>query len=134
MGAGDALHDFPDSLVVGGVVVAVGLVDGGERGLVEPDGGHGQSAVLGQVGQVGGDELGRSRKGEVAAALGPGLEGVPGGGVHLSGVVGDAAVQGLSEALDVGAGEGVGGGGRHGLGGRVAGGEQGGFEGHNWTP
>ena len=86
------------------------------------------------MGEVGGGDLGRSRQGEVAAGLGPGLEGAPGGGVHLPGVFGDAAVQGVLESLDVGAGEGVGGGGRHGLGGRVADGEQGVFEGHNWTP
>ena len=84
--------------------MAMGFVDGGERGLVQSDGGHRQPAVLGQVGEVGGNELGRSRQEEVAAGLGPGLEGAPGGGVHLSGVFGDAAVQGLLESLDVGAG------------------------------
>ena len=105
VGAADALHGFVDSLVVGGVVVAMGFVDGGQGGLVQADGGHREVSLLGQVGQVGGDERGRSRQGEVAAALGPGLEGPPGGGVHLSGVFGDAAVQGLSQPGQVVGGE-----------------------------
>ena len=82
--------------------MAMAFVDGGERGLVQADGGHRESAVLCQVGEVGGGDLGRRRQGEVAAALGPGLEGAPGGGVHLSGVLGDAGVQGVAESLDVG--------------------------------
>ena len=102
MGPGDALHDSADSLVVGGVVVAVGLVDGGQGGFVQADGSYREAAFFGLVGEVGGDDLGRSRQVEVASAQGPGLEGPPGGGVHLSGVVGDAVVQGLADALDVG--------------------------------
>ena len=105
VGAGDALHDSSDSLVVGGFVVAMGFVDGGQGGLVQSDGGHREGAVFGQVGEIGGDELWRSRQGEVASGQGPGLEGPPGGGVHLSGVFRDAAVEGLSEALDVGGAE-----------------------------
>ena len=45
------LHNLLYPLVVGGVLVA--------GGLVEPDGGHGEAALLGQVRQVCGDQGGR---------------------------------------------------------------------------
>ena len=48
------------ALVVGGVFVAVGLVDGGQGSPVETHGGYRHSSFLGQVGQVGGD-AGRER-------------------------------------------------------------------------
>ena len=62
VGPGDALQHPSDPLVIGGTVVSGSLVHGCQGGLVEADGGHGEVAVIDQVGQVGGDQLGRRRQ------------------------------------------------------------------------
>ena len=68
-----------------------------QGGLVEAYGGHGEAAVVDQVGQVGGDQLGRRRQGQRCQGIGPGLEGAPGGAVGGASVVGDAVGRGASE-------------------------------------
>ena len=49
------MHNLFHALVVGGVLLASSLVKRGDGGSVETDGGHRDAALLGQVGQVGGD-------------------------------------------------------------------------------
>ena len=112
VGPGDALEHPPDPLVVGGVGVAVGPVHGCQGGLVEADGGHREPALLGQMGEVGGDQGRRRWQGQRCPGAGPGLKAPPGGFVGGAGVVGDAVVQGSSEPLEVGAGQPAGGGGK----------------------
>ena len=68
VGPGDALHDLAHRLVVGGIGVASGLVDGGQGRFVEPDGGHREAALLGQVGQVGCHQGRGGREGQGARA------------------------------------------------------------------
>lgn len=91
--------------MVGGVLAAISLVDGGQGSLVEPDGGYRQTSFLGQVGQVGGDQAWVGGQVQDASVVGPGLEGAPCGVVYGPGVIGDAVVQGVPEALDVGTGD-----------------------------
>ena len=79
---------------------------------VEEDGGHREPSLLGQVGEVGGHQGGRRRQGQRCPGLGPRLKAPPRGGVGSSRVVGDAVVQGLADALEVGAGQPAGGGGK----------------------
>ena len=97
VGPRNALHDASHALVVGGVGVT--------SGLVEPDGGHGETAFLGQPGQVGGDEGRGCRHCQGAAGLGPGFEPAPGGVVHGPGVIGDAGVQGPAQPGQISTGE-----------------------------
>ena len=47
VGPGKALHYLPHPFVIGGIGVASGLVDGGQRCLVEADGGYREVALLG---------------------------------------------------------------------------------------
>jgi len=108
VGPGDALHHPPNSLVVRGVLVALGLVDRGDGGAVEPDGGHREAPLLGQVGEVCGDKRRGGRHGQGSAGLGPPLEGFPGRAVIGPGVFGDAGVQGLADPLQVGGAEALG--------------------------
>ena len=90
---------------------ASGLVDCGDGAAVEPDGIHREVGVIGQVGEVGGDECGGGRHNQGGAGLGPLLEGFPRRAVTGPGVLGNAVVQAYAETLDVGGVE-CGGGGR----------------------
>ena len=102
VGPGDAFQHSPDALVVGGVGVAVGLVDGGDGGAVESYRGHREAALLHQVGEVGGHQGWGGRHGQGGAGPGPLGEGLPGGAVTGPGVFGGAAIDELADALDVG--------------------------------
>ena len=101
VGPGDPLQESPDPLVVGGVLVAGGLVNCRQGGLVDPHGGHRQLALLGQVGEVGGHQGRRRRQAQDGPGCCPVLEGGPDGAVHGPGVGGDAVVQEVLDSLEV---------------------------------
>jgi len=82
---------------------------------VEPDGGHREAALLGQVGQVGGHQGRRCWERQGSPGLGPGFKTLSRGVVHGPGVVGEAGVQGAVQPGQVGAGGETGDGGRQGL-------------------
>ena len=73
-----SLITWRNPLVVGGVGVASGPVNGGQGCLVEPYGGHREAALVRQVGQVGGHQGRGCRERQGAPGLGPGFEGGPG--------------------------------------------------------
>ena len=72
---------------------------------MQPDCGHRDFSFFGELQQISGNQLRWRRQGRDAAGLGPLLEGAPGGGVTQSGVGGNAAAEGVLDALSVLVGE-----------------------------
>ena len=85
--------------------MASGLMDCGQGGFVQPDGGHRPSSFFSQLQQVSRHQLRWRRQGRHSAGLGPLLEGAPGGGITDSGVGVNAPVQGVLDAAAVLVGE-----------------------------